>query len=131
MVAWDEKQKKGKQKMKMKVFAGAAIASVILAVSGCYSYPGTIQDKSKPIAQDGYTVVGNEVSATELQVFLFGVPMSDLRGSAGRRMYKNALAQAPGSDALIEYTTDMKMVNLNFLMFQWYTLTGVPVKTTK
>ena len=117
--------------MKMKVLAGVAIAAAMMGMTGCHSYPGTIADKSKPIAQNGYTVVGDEVSATECQVFLFGISLSDLRGSAGRRMYKNALAQAPGADALIEYTTDMKMINASLIMVQWYTLTGVPVKTNK
>ena len=117
--------------MKLKVLAGAAIAAAAMVVTGCHSYPGVIQDKSKPISQNGYTVVGDEVSATEMQVYLFGFPMSDLRGSAGRRMYKNALQQAPGADALIEYTTDTKMFGGGPLLFQWYTLTGVPVKTNK
>ena len=117
--------------MKMKVLAGAAIAAAMVAMSGCSSYPGMIQDKSKPIAQNGYTVVGDEVSATECQVFLLGIAMSDLRGSAGRRMYKKALDQAPGADALIEYTTDTKMINAALISVQWYTLTGVPVKTNK
>ena len=117
--------------MKLKLIAGAAIAAAMVGMSGCYMYPGTISDKSKPIEQNGYSVVGDEVSATEMQVFLFGFPMSDLRGSGGRRMYKNALAQAPGADALIEYTTDTKQLNLSLLVFQWYTLTGVPVKTKK
>ena len=117
--------------MKMKVLAGAAIAAAAMVVSGCYSYPGTIQDKSKPMNQNGYTVVGDEVSASECQVFLFGIPMSDLRGSSGRRMYKNALAQAPGADALVEYTTDVRQINAPIIMVQWFTLTGVPVKTNK
>ena len=117
--------------MKLKLIAGAAIAAAMVGMSGCYMYPGTIQDKSKPIEQGRYSVVGDEVSATELQVFLFGFPMSDLRGSGGRRMYKSALAQAPGADALIEYTMDTKQLNLSVLLFQWYTLTGVPVKTQK
>jgi len=117
--------------MKLKLIAGAAIAAAMVGVSGCRIVPGTISDKSKPIEQNGYSVVGDEVSATEMQVFLFGFPMSDLRGSAGRRMYKNALSQAPGADALIEYTTDTKTLEIPFLVFQWYTLTGVPVKTKK
>lgn len=117
--------------MKMTVLAGAAIAAAMMAVTGCQSFPGVIQDKSKPIAQNGYTIVGDEVSATEAQVYVFGIAASDLRGSAGRRMYKNALAQAPGADALIEYTTDTKLLNLGLIMVQWYTLTGVPVKTNK
>lgn len=117
--------------MKMKVLVGAAIAAAALVMTGCSTVPGTINDKSKPMEQNGYTVVADEVSATEMQVFLFGVPMSDLRGSAGRRMYKNALAQAPGADALIEYTTDVRTITLPVVAFQWFTLTGTPVSTKK
>ncbi len=116
-------------KRKMKVLAGAAIAAAAIVVSGCHSYPGTIHDKSKPMSQNGYTVVGEEVSATEMQVGLFGIVLSDQRGSAGRRMYKSALAKAPGADALIEYTTDVRDINLGPVFLQWFTLTGVPVKT--
>ena len=119
-------------KRKMKVLAGAAIAAAAMVVSGCcHSYPGTIQDKSKPMTQNGYTVVGKEVSAIECQVSVFGIGVSDVRGSAGRRMYKTALEQAPGADALIEYTTDIKDIMLGPVFFQWFTLTGVPVKTNK
>ncbi len=117
--------------MKMKVLAGAAIAAAAMVVSGCHSYPGTIQDKSKPMNQNGYTVVGDEVSATECQVSVFGFGVSDQRGSTGRRMYRNALAQAPGADALIEYTTDVRDITLGPVAIQWFTLTGVPVKTNK
>lgn len=88
-------------------------------------------DKSKPIEQGQYVVVSPEVSATETTVSFFGVTASDLRGSAGRRMYKSALEQAPGADALIEYTVDMKNLNLGFMFVQWYTLTGTAVKTSK
>ncbi|MBR3924806.1 MAG: hypothetical protein IKJ45_16940 [Kiritimatiellae bacterium] len=117
--------------MKMKVLAGAAIAAAAMVVSGCHTYPGTIHDKSKPMNQNGYTVVGEEVSATECQVSVFGIGVSDVRGSAGRRMYKTALAKAPGADALIEYTTDVRDMNLGPVFLQWFTLTGVPVKTNK
>ena len=115
--------------MKMKVLAGAMIAAALAVATGCTSVPGTIMDKTKPLAQNGYTVVGEEVSATELMVFVFGVPLSDLRGSPARRMYKSCLKQAPGADALIEYGTDVKGINLNFIAFQWFTLTGTPVKS--
>lgn len=116
--------------MKMKVLARAAIAAATMAISGCMLYPGTIQDKSKPIDQNGYTVVGDEVSATEFQAYVFGFALSDLRGSPSRRLYKSCLSQAPGSDALIEYALDTKGVNLYWFGLQWFTLTGVPVKTT-
>lgn len=117
--------------MKKRVLVGAAIAAAAFAMSGCTTYPGTIQDKSKPMDQNGYTVVADEVSATECQVSVFGISVSDQRGSAGRRMYKTALAKAPGADALIEYTTDVKQVMAGPVFLQWFTLTGIPVKTNK
>jgi hypothetical protein len=46
-------------------------------------------------------------------------------------MYKAALAQAPGADALIEYTTDTRDITLGPVFLQWFTLTGTPVKTNK
>ena len=116
---------------KARILACAALAAAAMAMTGCTSVPGVVMDKSKPIAQGGYTVVGDEVSATECMVHLFGIPLSDLRGSAGRRMYKSALRQAPGANALIEYTTDTKQLNLCWFGITWYTVTGTPVKTTK
>lgn len=117
--------------MKLKLIAGAAIAAAMMAMSGCMMYPGVIQDKSKPIDQNGYTVVGDEVSATEFQAYVFGFALSDLRGSPSRRLYKQCLSQASGSDALIEYALDTKGVNLYWFGLQWFTLTGTPVKTKK
>jgi len=118
--------------MKMKILAGAAIAASAIAMAGCQIVPGTIHDKSKPIEQGGYTVVGDEVSATEHQLFILGCPINSGRcGSMGRRMYKAALDAAPGADALIEYTTDQTIYMFPFVQVQRYTLTGVPVKTNK
>lgn len=131
MVVRLKQKKEGKRKM--KVLVGAVVAAAALAMTGCVYVPGTIGDKTKPMDQNGYAVVGDEVSATELQVYLFSIPLSDSsgKGSAGRRMYKDALAQAQGADALIEYTTDYRCMNLGIVNLQWYTLTGVPVKTKK
>jgi len=117
--------------MKITTLAGAAFVALAAIVSGCTTYPGTIQDKSKPIEQGQYSVVADEVSATECQVSIFGISVSDQRGSAGRRMYKTALAKAPGADALIEYTTDVKQIAAGPVFLQWFTLTGTPVKTNK
>ena len=111
----------------------AAFVAVIVIMTGCISTPGVIMDKTKPIEQGGYTVVGEEVSATEVMVFIFGVPLSDVTGSVGRRMYKRALNDAPGADALVEYVVDTKQLAFPGLPFSviWYTLTGTPVKTNK
>ena len=109
--------------------ACACLAAATLLLTGCISVPGVIRDQTKPLSQNGYTVVGEEVTATEVQITVLGFTLSDLRGSAGRRMYKNALAQAEGADALIEYTMDTKGVALPFLTIITHNLTGTPVKT--
>ena len=116
---------------RMRILVSSVLAAAALAMTGCQSMPGVVIDKSKPIEQGGYTVVADEVSATETNVIVFGHPVDDLRGSPGRRLYKNALAKAPGADALIEYTMDTKIMNLSIVTIIWYTLTGTPVKTTK
>lgn len=109
--------------------AVAAFAVGAFALSGCMTVPGVIQDKTKPIQQNGYTVVAEEVSATEPMVMVFGFAASDVRGSLSRRLYQKCLKQAPGADALIEFTTDVKQVNLGVVNVMWYTMTGTAVKT--
>lgn len=116
---------------KKRIFMSMVLAAVVLTMSGCVAVPGAVMDKSKPMEQNRYTVVGDEVSATECTVYLLGIPLSNLRGSTGRRMYKNALSQAPGADALIEYTNDCRIMNIGPVQLLWFTLTGVPVKTDK
>ena len=111
----------------LAILSLAVLAAVVFV--GCTTVPGTIQDKTKPLAQNGYTVVGPEVSATEAMVSVFGFSVSDMRGSPSRRMYQKALSKAPGADALIEYSTDIKKLNLVFVNVMWYTVTGTPVKT--
>jgi hypothetical protein len=116
-------------KMSIKALALAAVAAAAVALTGCTSIPGVIQDKTKPLDQNGYTVVAPEVSATEMQAYIFGYGLSDLRGSTSRRLYKSALHEAPGADALIEYTMDRKSLNLVFVNIIWYTMTGTAVQT--
>lgn len=117
-----------KKSIQALVIAAVAIAAV--ALTGCTSVPGTIMDKSKPIDPHGYTVVKPEVSATEAMVNILGFNVSDLRGSPSRRMYQACLAQTKGeADALIEYSTDIKTLNLGIINVMWFTMTGTAVKT--
>ena len=116
-------------KKSIQLMAVAALAVAAIALSGCATVPGAIQDKTKPLAQNGYTVVAPEVSATETMVSVFGFTASDLRGSPSRRMYQKCLAKAPGADALIEYSTDVKTVNLGVVNVMWFTMTGTAVKS--
>ena len=117
-----------KKSIQALVIATVAIAAV--ALTGCTSMPGAIMDKSKPIDQNGYTVVKSEVSATEAMVSILGFSVGDLRGSPSRRMYQACLAQTHGeADALIEYSTDIKTLSLGIVNVMWFTMTGTAVKT--
>ena len=130
--------------MKTRMLAGAVIAAFAIAMTGCVSTPGVVMDKSKPIEQGGYSLVGvDEVSSTGWFVSVFGVPLPPiymdgesvtediLSGSPGRVLYKNALYKVrdTGADALIEYTLDSQSLWLYILTVGRYTLAGTPVKT--
>ena len=116
-------------KSSIKLLSLAALAAVVL--TGCIATPGTIQDKSKPMAQNGYTVVGDQVQAEQWSIILLGIPIGNVMGSPSQKMYKSCLQKAGnGADALIEYSMDSSMIILGPLgTIQRQTLTGIPVKT--
>ena len=120
--------------MKKTIQTLAVVAAAVAAVTltGCMSFPGAIQSTTKPLDQNSYTVVAPEVSATDTQISIFGFGVSDIRGSVSRRLYQKCLAQAPGADALIEYTEDQKLVTIPpFFSVKWFTLTGTAVQSKK
>lgn len=118
-------------KKSMKALAVAAAAAAVLTLTGCISTPGSIIDKSKPMSQDGYTVVGPEVQAEQWSIVLLGIPISNVMGSPSQKMYKKCLEKAGnGADALIEYSMDTSMIILGPLgTITRQTMTGTPVKT--
>ena len=132
--------------MKMKILAGAVIAAVAFAMTGCLAVPGHIMDKTKPIEQGKYSVVSDSVSSTVYNVSIFGIPlppiftdsndtgeMADnmIASATGRLLYHKALAKAPGADALIEYSVDNQYGFFFFVVVGRATLTGTAVKTNK
>ena len=116
-----------KKSIQALTVAALAVAAVVL--SGCTSVPGTVLDKTKPLAQNGYTIVGPEVQAAEISVNILGFPISNPSGSPSRRLYKTCLKQADGADALIEYSMDVQQFNFLILSVDRYLLTGIPVKS--
>jgi hypothetical protein len=123
-------KQKGKQMKKtIQTIAVAVAAMAAVALTGCMSLTGSIQDQYKPIAQNGYTVVADQVQSSHFVINLFGFPISDMKGSPSRRMYEEALKQAPGADALIEYACDTRIWLLGPFTVTCNTLTGTAVKT--
>lgn len=107
----------------------AVLAAAAFAMTGCTSVPGTILNNTKPLSQDGYTVVAPQVQASEISVNILGIPVSNPTGSPSRRLYRNCLAQTPGADALIEYSMDVQQFNFLILSVERYLLVGTPVKS--
>lgn len=116
-------------KKSIQVLAVAAVAVAAVVLSGCTSVPGTILDKTKPLAQNGYTELAPEVQASELSVNILGFPISNPSGSPSRRLLNKCLKQAPGADALIQYSMDVQQFNFLILSVDRYLLVGTPVKS--
>jgi hypothetical protein len=77
----------------------------LLALSGCAHYPGGIAPSTVPLAPGGYTVVRPYVMGQDCLVALFGIiPLTG--GNTTAAAVQSALSRAPGSDALVNVTSD-------------------------
>lgn len=117
--------------MKKAIQALTVAAAAAIVLTGCMSMPGAIQDKTKPMDPNGYTVVGEPVQTQHWSWVLLGFPISDVTSSLSQEMYRDCLKKAGnGADALIEYSMDTTMIVLGPLgTITRQTLTGTPVKT--
>lgn len=116
-------------KKSIQALAVAAIAVAAVVLSGCTSVPGTVRDTTKPLSQGGYTQLGPEVQASTYNVNILGFPISNPKGSPSRKLLQDCLSQAPGADALIEYSMDVQQFNFLILSVDRYLLVGIPVKS--
>ena len=114
--------------MKLKTMSKVFAAAAALAVAGCINVPVAFSDKSIPIEQGKYTVVGEEVLGEDHQIGILGFPVGR-PGSGQRRALKDAMSQAPGADGLISMAVDFQRLDL--WVFQIWTtkVAGTPVKT--
>ena len=120
--------KKKETQMKLKNIGLALGAAALLATTGCMNIPVSFSDKSVPIEQGKYTVVGDEVLGEDHQIGLLGFPVG-MPGSGQRRALKNAMSQAPGADGLVSVAVDFQQFNV-YLFQIWTTkVSGTPVKT--
>lgn len=123
------KQRKGKQ-MKLKQMGMAIGAAAMLMVTGCATYPVTFSDKSIPMEQGKYTVVGDQVMGEAQQLFILGFGLG-APGSGQQRALKQALNQVPGSDGLVSMAVDVTHLNLFFAHILWTKVSGTPVRLIK
>lgn len=99
-----------------------------IGLTGCLSSPIALVPSTDPVEQGQYSVVGAEVSGTDTQFsilfFTFGA-----HGSGIRRAINDALAYAPGADALVRVALEEEYFSLIAFSFNKVRVTGTPVKT--
>lgn len=116
--------------MKKQVFAAALVAGIMMTLTGCFTAPAGFSDKSVPIEQGRYTVIGDEVEGSDTQVNVFGFGLS-MPGSTQRRALKAAMNNANGADGLVSMAVDMQFINLFIVQIITTRVTGTPVKISK
>ena len=106
----------------------AAVACAAAIATGCSTMPAGFVDKSVPMEQGKYAVVGTEVEGNDTQLMLFGFGLS-LPGSPQRRALSDAMSKVPNANGLISLAIDQQVINLNVLQIITTRVTGTPVKT--
>ena len=116
--------------MNMRTLMVSAAVGCAMLVTGCYTSPAGFVDKSLPVEQGKYAVIGDEVEGSDMQVAIFGWGLS-MPGSPQRRAYKQALGKSAGADGLIEMAVDQQLINLAIVHIYTTRVTGTPIKINK
>lgn len=111
-----------------KIMNVALAASVAAVLAGCSTMPVGFVDKSVPMEQGKYAVVGEEVEGSDTQLLFLGFGLG-LPGSPQRKALSDAMTKAPGADGLISMAVDQQRINLYWLQIITTRVTGTPVKT--
>lgn len=114
----------------MKAIRTFTMAAGLVLAAGCISDPTAFCTSSIPVEQGKYTVLAEGVTGTHTEVnwlfFTFG-----LGGSGQRHALADALAQVPGSDALVAMAVDTEsFILFPFILPSFYTtrVTGTPIR---
>lgn len=116
--------------MNRRTLIGAAAVGCAMLITGCQTYPAGFVDKSLPVEQGKYAVIGDEVEGSDVQVAVFGWGLG-MPGSPQRRAYKQALEKSGGADGLIEMAVDQQLINLSIVHIYTTRVTGTPIKVNK
>lgn len=128
-------------------FFASIVAALVAGCTSTMSSPGSMMQSNIPLSQGGYEILNNgqtvSGSATTVsKISALGVRQDPNQSARMQDAIKNALAQCPGADALINITTDVNVktttypipiVNLFMAGKIEHTtiVTGTPVKIKK
>lgn len=125
-----EKQKRNKTKnnMKLNKLVLLAVCTAVAVLTGCMSTPAGYVASNVPVSQGQYTVVKENVSGIDSQISILFFSAAKL-GSAQRRAVQDALASAPGADALVDMAIDYEIKSFGIGNIRTIRVTGTAVKT--
>lgn len=97
-----------------KAFFASIIAAFAAGCTSTMSMPGSVMQSNVPLTQGGYEILNNgqtvSGSATTVsKISALGVRQDPNQSARMQDAIKNALAQCPGADALINITTDVNV----------------------
>ena len=94
--------------MKIRIAALALCMAGAMSMSGCLmANMGTLQDTTKPVLQNRYTVLGDRVSGVDSQWMLWSFSTAQ-PGSPSLRALDKAKAKIAGTDALVEVSQNVE-----------------------
>jgi hypothetical protein len=104
-----------------------ALAGLLLSLSGCMHTPVAIAASTRPLAPDGYEVLG-PVEANDCLWALFGI----LPVSSGNHLYgalQKAIDKSDGGDALIQVSTESFYQHLIIISRSCTQVNGIAVRS--
>lgn len=95
-------------------FFASIVAALVAGCTSTMSSPGSMMQSNIPLSQGGYEILNNgqtvSGSATTVsKISALGVRQDPNQSARMQDAIKNALAQCPGADALINITTDVNV----------------------
>ncbi len=95
-------------------FFASIVAALVAGCTSTMSMPGSMMQSNIPLSQGGYEILNNgqtvSGSATTVsKISALGVRQDPNQSARMQDAIKNALAQCPGADALINITTDVNV----------------------
>ena len=111
----------------MKTLKIILAAGCLVAACGCSTSPIAFKDSSVPVPQQGFTVMGSDVTGSSDQIWVFGFGGS--LSTQQHKAYKIALGKTNGADALVGMSIESHgLVAFPFFMINTISVTGTPVK---
>ena len=101
---------------------------MLSALCGCATGPVAFKESSVPVPQQGYTVIGSDVTGASDQIWVLGLGGS-MSGQQQHMAYKMALGNASNADALVGMSIEKSGFAFPpFFFMETIRVTGTPVK---